>query len=272
MRDAAANEYDLELAVVAAARSLGFVAKHVSGPSEPDGLARYVSYPEESYLLTLEAKSSKDVPSLGAIDFGGLDEHVKDKKANGCLLVAPAYPGSTQEDSAAAARARNLKISCWTIEQLARVVESAETRHITARQVIDIVLKHFAPDDVAAAVDELFKQPAWDYAQLTAAIIDALRKLSGKLKDSPRTIQHIATILVEDPRFQGIQEDDVRKAVSELAAASQGALIFTGETLTVLTSYDDLARRSASLTGTNANPLRLSKLRDDLNGGGADEH
>ena len=134
LRDAAANEHDLELAVVAAARSLGFVAKHVSGSSEPDGVARYVSYPEETYLLTLEAKSSADVPSLSAIDFAGLDEHVKAHEANGCLLVAPAYPGSTQEDSAAAARARNLRISCWTIEQLARVVESAETRHITARR------------------------------------------------------------------------------------------------------------------------------------------
>ena len=123
-----------------------------------------------------------------------------------------------------------------------------------------------------AAVDELFKEPAWDYAQLTGAIIDALRKLAGKLKDSPRTIQHIATVLVDDHRFQGIKEDDVRKAVSELAAASQGALVFTGETLTVLTSYDDLARRSASLTGANAKPFRLSKLRDDLNGGGAVEH
>jgi hypothetical protein len=43
--DASSDEHDLELAIVAAARALGFVAKHISGADEPDGLARYVAYP-----------------------------------------------------------------------------------------------------------------------------------------------------------------------------------------------------------------------------------
>ncbi len=271
LRDAANDEHDLELALVAAARSLGFVAKHISGSSEPDGIARFVSYPKRTTVLTLEAKSSKEVPSLSAIDFGGLDEHRREKDAQGCLLLAPEYPGSTSEDSAAATRAKNLGISCWKIKQLARVVEEAHARHINAKQIIDIVLTKFAPSDVAAAVDALFTSPSWDKQQLAKAVIDALRLLADKLTDTPRTLNSVATVVAQRSGFEGITEEDVRKAVSYLAAASQGALIFDGEILTVLASYDELARRASSLTGASATPLRLSKLRDDLKGDGSTE-
>src|SRR5262249_39942355 len=60
LRDAANDEHDLELALIAATRSLGFVAKHISGAGEPDGIARFLSYPEATTVLTLEAKSSKE--------------------------------------------------------------------------------------------------------------------------------------------------------------------------------------------------------------------
>src|SRR5205807_938963 len=48
LRDAANDEYDLEIALVAAARGLGLVAKHISGDGEPDGVARFVEYPEKA--------------------------------------------------------------------------------------------------------------------------------------------------------------------------------------------------------------------------------
>jgi hypothetical protein len=51
LRDAASDEYDLEIALVAAARALGFVAKHISGEGEPDGVARFVEYPEKATLI-----------------------------------------------------------------------------------------------------------------------------------------------------------------------------------------------------------------------------
>jgi histidine kinase/DNA gyrase B/HSP90-like ATPase len=274
LRDAASDEHDLEIALVAAARSLGFVAKHISGDSEPDGLARFVEYPEKTILITLEAKSSKKVPSLSAIDFAGLHEHVEDKKANGCLLVAPAYPGQTQEDNAAAARARQLRISCWTIEQLSRVVEAAEARHITARQVLDIVLGSFAPADVSKSIDNLFAAPAWDNEVLGGSIIEALKFLSGRLPDSARNVDQIASVLAADERFKGIRREDVRKTISNLASASRGGLVLDGDTLVILTSYDELARRISPFTGVAGQPLRLSKLREDIgySGSGDEEH
>jgi hypothetical protein len=274
LRDAASDEYDLEIALVAAARALGFVAKHISGDSEPDGVARFVEYPEKATAITLEAKSSTKVPSLSAIDFAGLREHASAKHAQGCLLLAPAYPGQSKEDNAAANRAKELRISCWTIDQLARVVESAETRHITAKQVLDIVLNSFAPADVSQSVANLFTAPALDSEVLSSAIIQSLQFLAGKLPDAPRNIDQIASVLASDARFVGIKREDVRKATSDLAAASRGGLILDGDTLLVLISYEDLARRIAPLTGLVGKPLRLSKLRLDIGSqdSGDEEH
>jgi hypothetical protein len=262
--DSADNEHNLEIALVAATRSLGFVAKHVSGSGEPDGVARFVEYPASEAVITLEAKSSASVPSLSAIDFGGLNEHVKNGNFDGCLLVAPSYPNITNDDAAAANRARQLKISCWTVAQLARLVDAAESRHINAKQVLGIVLRHFAPNDVAQAVDKLFEEPSWDQRVLGSAIIDALRRLHGKLKDSSRSVEFVATILADDPKFENITKEDVRKAVSQLAAASQGALVLDHERIVVLTSYDELARRVATQTGNGGAPLRASTIRPDL--------
>lgn len=236
LTDSAADKNNLEIALVAAARSLGFVAKHVSGAGKPDGVARFVEYPGGEAVITLEAKSSGQVPSLAAIDFAGLHEHVVDFNAQGCLLLAPEYPNASSDDSAAAGRARMLKISCWRITELARVVEASESRHITAKQILGIVQTQFAPNDVSEAVRKLFEEPTWNQPTLATAIIEALRQLEGKLRDSPRSITAVATILSADPRFEGIQTEDVRKAVSSLAASSQGALVLEGETLLIFTS------------------------------------
>lgn len=271
LRDAANDEHDLEIALVAAARALGFVAKHISGAGEPDGLARFVEYPEKATLITLEAKSSQEVPSLSAIDFAGLREHATAKVAQGCLLLSPAYPGESKEDSAAANRARELRISCWTIDQLARVVESAEARHINAKQVLEVVLTTFAPTDVRNSIESLFSAPPWGHDVLGGAILKALRSLAGKLPDAPRNIDQIASVLANDGAFAGIKREDVRKAVSSLAAASKGGLVLDGDTLVVLTSYEDLERRIGSLAGSAGQPVRLSKLRDDIGSNGSDD-
>ena len=139
LREAASDERDLEVALVGAARALGFIAKHVSGAHEPDGVARHKDYGSaRDIVLTLEAKSSASVPSLGSLDFAGLQEHMVRHQADGCLLVAPSYPGNSQEDNAAATRAEQARVSCWTVEDLARVVAAAESREINANDILEI--------------------------------------------------------------------------------------------------------------------------------------
>lgn len=261
LRDAAENEYDLELALVAAARAIGFVAKHISGEGEPDGMARFVDYPRAVQTITLEAKSSTDVPSLAQLDFGGLREHVSRHKAQGCLLVAPSYPGTSKEaDSAASHRAREQRISCWTIEQLARVVESAEARHITAKDILEIVLKCFDPQQVTAEIDNLFKSPNWDQPTLNSGIINALKSLENRLPDSARTLDMVSSEVSRDMRFSDITKDDVKKAVSAMAAQSQGGLRFDGDVLFLLVSLEELKRRLGNGLTQSPMPFRASTL------------
>ena len=134
LREAANDEFELEINLVVAMRALGFTASQISGAGEPDGVARYIDYPGGETKLILEAKSSKDVPSLGAIDFAGLRSHMEKHGAVGCLLVAPVYPGTTnKDDSEAAMRAKQQKISCWTVEQLAALLNLRKHVNSTLR-------------------------------------------------------------------------------------------------------------------------------------------
>ncbi|MEG9433362.1 ATP-binding protein [Terriglobus sp. ADX1] len=263
--DSSADEHDLELALVAAARALGFVAKHISGSDEPDGIARYIAYPGRSSAITLEAKSSAKVPSLSAIDFAGLARHRTDHKADGVLLVAPSYPGSTREEDAAAAKtATELKISCWTVSQLAQVVKAAESRHFNAQTVIEIVMTAFSPNSVKKAIDDLFAKPAWNMQALCAAIIDQLEEISSLLPDMERTVETIAPGIARRAEFTGILMDAIVKASLDLASASQGALRFDGKSYVILASFDELRRRSSALLGDNIRPLRSSTFRTEV--------
>jgi hypothetical protein len=263
LRDSADNEHDLELALVAATRALGFVAKHISGEGEPDGIARFVDYPKSLQSITLEAKSSASVPQLSQLDFGGLKQHVTQHGAQGCLLVAPSYPGLSRADSSAASqRAREQKISCWTIEQLARVVESAEVRHITAKDILKIVLGSFDPQQVSAEIDKLFASPNWDRPTLNFAIIGALKSLENRLADSPRTLDMISSEVSRDTHFLGISREDVRKAVSDMAAQSQGGMYFNGDEITLFVSIEELKRRLGNGLTQSPLPYRASTLID----------
>ncbi|MFJ8489431.1 ATP-binding protein [Streptomyces sp. NPDC094038] len=249
LRDSGTDERDLEVNLVVAARALGFVAKHLSGAKNPDGIARLADYPDGEKVITLEAKSSKDVPSLGAIDFAGLLEHVRNEHAHGCLLVAPSYPGSSAEDSAAARRAEELKISCWTVEQLSDVLAAAENRHVTARHILNIVLNYFRPDSVANAVKELLDDNRIDHRMLYRAVILALRKLDGKLLDQPRTRDAVTAIISLQDGFEEVKSAEVRRAIEDLAGASQGGMTISGERIIMHVSVDELSRRVAPLLG-----------------------
>ena len=264
LRDGAGDEHDLEIALVAASRTLGFVAKHISGAGEPDGIARYVEYPKNEVTITLEAKSSGGIPQLSQLDFGGLREHVTTNSAAGCLLIATGYPGGDDNESATSNRARELRISCWTIEQLARVVEASEVRHITAKQVLGIVTTAFAPVQVTSAVNKLFEDPAWDKNALGTAVVEALETLAPRLTDVRRNVGMIAAVVSGMAGFEQVSSEDVRKAVIELANASSGAMLVDGDDLVLLTSIEEFTRRVRTVTGTGGKPRRPSNFRRDL--------
>lgn len=261
LRESAADKYDLEIMQVEAARALGFVAKHISGSGEPDGLARFLDYLGGEKKITLEAKSSKTIPQLSQLDFAGLREHVDRYGADGCLLIAPSYPGR-DSDSAVSARAVEGRISCWTIDQLARVVADAETRHFTARQVLDIVLRYFAPEEVAEAINRLFSEPNWEMRELYKAVLEALEQLQGRLSDRPRTLDMVAGEVSRGEKFRSISMEQVERAIIEITNASQGILVYRGGVIHINGSLSEVERRLDGLTGGAGDPRKPSTFRN----------
>ena len=264
LRDSRSSERDLEMALVAAARALGFVAMHIGGDGEPDGIATFSDHTRPPVRITLEAKSSTGEPTLAHLDFSGLAEHMRKHGAAGCLLVAPSYPGSSRgNDSAVANRAVNERISCWTVDDLARVVELAEARHINAKQVIDIVLNYFAPQDVKRAIEDLLSDPHREGRELYSAVMRALLNLRDRLPGAMRTVDMIAIEVSREPEFKKISIETVREAVRALAHASKGALVLRNDTvLYVNVDYDEVIRRLNGFVDLPVPSRRKSTFRD----------
>lgn len=262
LRDSAADEHELEINLVVAARALGFTAKHISGSDNPDGIARYMDFPNGIKKITLEAKSSEDTPSLQAISFGDLRRHIEVEKASGCLLVSPSYPGSSKgNQSAASKNAKQQKISCWTVETLARFVEAAEARHLNAKHLLHIVENIFTPDDVAAAIDKLLVEPSWENTLLYQAIIEVLEQFEDVLHERTRNIDMIAYSIAEQDRFKGIEFNDIEKAIRELAAASQGGMVFREDSsIHINVVLEELKRRVANLAKLETESRRKSSF------------
>lgn len=263
LRDAAeASATELEIAVVAALRALGFATRHIGGSGTPDGLASYAAYSANGKSFTLEAKSSQDIPMLPNLDFAGLRQHYEDADTDGCLLVAPSYPGgSKSNESEVAKRATTQRVSCWTVAQLSRAVELAEARHINANDIQVIVLNVFTPDDVAARVEQLLTEPDWDRQGLYRAILETLAELESVLVQSQRDIGMLASPIALKG-FAKIETKDIEDAVEQLAKASQGMLHLTrGGKIHIHGSLDELRRRLANLTGEGVEPRRKGTFR-----------
>lgn len=263
LRESATDEHELEINLVVAMRALGFTAKHVSGGGNPDGMARYTNYPGGEKRLTLEAKSSQDKPTLAQIDFAGASSHKTQCEADGCLLLAPSYPGESRgDDSEVARRAKELEISCWTVEDLARIVESAEKRHLNATHVIEIVENYFTPDQVTRAIDNQLSEPNWDNRTLYRGILKALKHLHGRLPDRPRSIDLVSGRVVEEDGLLDVLGEHVEKAIRDLAVASQGGMTVDGPNVLVHVALEELERRVEHLTNPQTtSPRRRSSFR-----------
>ncbi|MGN7968818.1 ATP-binding protein [Microbacterium sp. 22296] len=263
LRDATAKDRDLEVAMVVAARALGFVAKHIGNSDRADGIARFTDYPNGERKITLEAKSSTDVPSLGALDFAGLQNHKEVEKADGCLVIAPSYPGGTRgEDAQAAQRAVAAKVSCWTIEQLAQVVASLASRDITARDVLGIVLHKYAPEDVTAAVNALLADSANAPRELAVSILRALRVVEQYAPaDAIRSLDMIRVELGRMGINAPLQE--AKDALRQLVGASGGTLtLLSDDRILYNASLEEVERRTAPWAANSHTDRHASTFHD----------
>lgn len=261
LRRAVTDWQDLEVALVGALRALGFTAHHISGSGAPDGEASYRIHGVGSTYFTLEAKSSEEVPSLGHLDFAGLRSHYEAMGAQGCLLVAPTYPGIGDPFSEVSQRAEQQRVSCWTVEQLALVVEAAERREINAHRLQEVVLKAFKPMDVKAAVEELLS-PTYDNVDLYRALLDALVALKPRLPTTPRDLSMIAGEVSRLADFTTIDTPEIERALLALGRSSKGMLHVKDDgEVVVLGSIDELRRRLEHVTGEDSTPRRRGTFR-----------
>ena len=143
-------------------------------------------------------------------------------------------------------RAKEQSVSCWTVEGLARVVEAAEARHITADAIQGIVLSAFTPDHVDAAVEKLLTEPGWNRQQLYVAILNTLAELEDRLSKSPRDVSMLAGRIAFMQDFAGIESADILEAAHEMAKASRGMLYVTDEATLQIVSLPLLRRGERS--------------------------
>ena len=262
--DARDRDHDLEIALVAASRAIGFVAKHMGGGGPPDGVATLLEQPGKETKITLEAKASKDIPSLNDIGMGTLADHVKEYQAEGCLLVAPGYPGQSRGEGSSISRMANQnRISCWTINQLAEVVSATQTRHISARRVLKIILNKFSPSDVSEAVEDLLSTPSWTEETLYEGVIDVLEQLSSNVPDAKPTTDMIVGQMSLKPEYPQITKAAVEEALWAVASSSKGAMVIRGEEIKINTSIPELRRRTTHITGNPGTPRRNGDFRSE---------
>ena len=260
--DASNQHHELEVAVVAAARAIGFVATHVGGPKAPDGIAVLPDYPDGMKKIILEAKSSSSIPDLGTIDIATLARHMNQEQALGCLLVAPGFPGSSDDDqSAISEMAREHRISCWTVKQLSDVVAATQARHISAHNVFDVVVNAFSPADVTDAIEKILGEPPWAAESLYDTIITILENLAGRNLGVRPSVEMVLGHLVTGDDYDTINHETVEQALRAIAAASKGAMTLRGSYVVILTSIHELRRRTSGITGNRGTPRRNGAFR-----------
>lgn len=266
LRESADSDVNLELALVAAARVLGFQVKHIGQKGEPDGLAILVGSAMDEKRITLEAKASTKTPSLGHMDYQTLERHRDDKKASGVLLVAPRYPAQADDGSAVAKNANGSHVSSWTVELLAKVVENAKRYRITAQQIYDIVTSKFSYPDVEAAVQNLLSEDR-DFRSLYVGIINVLDEMfrDKKSEGDVRDLAGIKAVL-NFKSHPKATKDEVGRAIADLAASSNGGMeLLNDDTILFRSSIEEIKRQVAALTGEAGPPRTVGTFKQDSN-------
>jgi len=136
-----------------------------------------------------------------------------------------------------------------------------ETHYITARQILDIVLNAFKPDDVAAAVDLLLRDPANAPGEVIRGVVAALRTLEEF--GAPDALRSIDMVSVELRRAGiSVPMSEVLNAVRALAGASQGAMTMLNDgRFRLNTSVEELERRVGPWARNTSSARRASTFK-----------
>lgn len=272
LRESARDGVDskrFEIAVVASMRLMGFASQQKSNAGNSDGFASFTLFGGEDLSIALETKAG-EVPELSRCDLAAVTAHRVADGAKGALFVAVGLPGNaSDDDSQIAQRARQQEVSCWTVEQLATLVEAADVRRINTRDVFDIVTTAFAPGEVQSRLDDILT-PSYSDVDVYREVIASLRAGEGRPSSGPRQIGFYYA-LVQDPAIvHELTQEQFTNALEDLAVASRGLITVDSkeECVQIFGDLDEIERRVASFTKGKSLPRRMGNFID-LRGSGA---
>ena len=110
---------------------------------------------------------------------------------------------------------------------------------------------------------ELLDDLDWDQRELYRGILRALRALEDRLPGTARQVAHVHSELSREDEFRTSREENVVRALGDLAGASKGALALRGTQLVLNTSLDELEVRVGAMLGTPGEPRRPSTFRSN---------
>ena len=153
------------------------------------------------------------------------------------------------------------RISCWTVKQLSDVVRATQSRHISARTILSIILSKFSPSDVSAEIEQLLESPVWTKQSLYIGILRALEALSGNVSDARPSADMVLGHLVNDPDYADITKEAVEEGLTAIASSSQGAMTLRRGVAILHASVPELRRRTSGITGDRPTPRRHGLFR-----------
>ena len=95
-------------------------------------------------------------------------------------------------------------------------------------------------------------------------ILRVLKALSepGKLSDTTRTIQHIASVLSLHNKINNVTDATVRNALVQMSNTSKGMLRLSGDSILFSGDIEEFERRISNLTGQPGKPRKRGSFRN----------
>ena len=225
------NPTDFELAVCAAFEQLGYIAKHIGGEMNPDGVIVAPLGPK-AYRSIVECKTSVKGLVPGTEFVTEAIKHKDEYKADYCIVVGPKFGQLGTLD----AELQTHKVALWTVADLVRAL----TIQTNPYEMISL----FGSGRASNALDEIMWERGHGRAKRVRTIANVLLKEGWKAqvlaaKESPR---EEAPLLTEDAAMMlvdgwlakqgaqtGCSREDVRAAFDFLTSPLTNRAIYVDD-------------------------------------------
>lgn len=220
LKDAAGDDKGLENALAKAFRSLGFDVIPMGKPGEPDGLAtanlgvRQDVNGIARYSIAYDAKSTKNnTVKTGNVNSAGLTRHRIKYKADYAVVVGKKFSDERDEESAVIEEARQqTKTTLITIEDFARLIETAATKRLGLHKLRDLFETCVSPEESRSWIDKFISEEV--PIPPIPEILDAIYSLQTTTNESVQ----IAEIKWQSERLNKLSKPEIKAWLQSIAA------------------------------------------------------